>query len=121
MNGCTHDCQSCGGCSGCGGGCLTTREVVLTREEAALLLRFSAVPYLPICRTGDALLFPAGDMERAGKTALALAGRGLVSLDEDLPLSGCDYSEFPPAAESRGSAALTPLGQAVLEELPDLL
>ena len=120
MNGCTHDCQSCGGCPGCGG-CLTAREVVLTREEAALLSRFAAVPYLPVCREGGELLFPAGeDLQRGGRIAQALAGRGLLSLDEDLPLTGCDYSEFPPSS-GRGSAALTPLGQAVLEELPDLL
>ena len=121
---CPHPCSQQGECAGCSGcsGCSGPREIALTREEAALLGQFALVPFLPYCVDGGVPLFssPAGDLRRAGEVARGLAKRGLLDLDSGLPLQGCDYGEFSlsPQAE-RGSAALTALGRAVLDALPE--
>ena len=48
-----------------------------------------------------------------GLALLCLEKKGLISLDYDQPLGGCDYGAYP----LRGSFALTARGQRVLELL----
>jgi len=151
-----HTCESgCGGCGGC-----SPKEVVLTRPQAQLLSRFAQTPFLPLCRflmtssredelesvglepvfleTGKEDLPAAREI---GALLTALADKGLITLDYELPLSNCDYGEyrdsplfalfrqtveegasrpgflFDTAVLEKGSMALTALGQAVLEQL----
>ena len=125
----SHNCQDCSGCTSCGGcsGCTNMPgEIVLTREQARLLSRFAQLPFLPFCQTqqGPILLTEEG-APWDGRLLESLAALGLITLDAGLPLQNCDYAEYAPYLEQdgteRGSLALTPLGEAILDALPDLL
>lgn len=108
---CGGDCANCGGC--------TTRAGVLelTEGEIVLLGKFAQVPFWPVARRADTetpVCLEGDDMRPEYVSALAL--KGLIRLDFDLPLSGFDYgayAEYP----HKGSMALTAAGQNVIELL----
>lgn len=121
------DCNSCEGCTGCRGG---SAEVALSMSQAQILSRFAQTPFLPLAQItppeGESWLAAGFEAGRETGTALReLAGLGLLSLDFDLPLTNYDYLPYeglcPGGSLRRGSAALTPLGQAVLEQVQRLL
>lgn len=113
---CTHN--HCGACCGgsCGGGALE-----LTEGELTLLRRFAQLPFLPAARRWDSetpvyLEEGASDPEAFSAAILALARKGLIRLDYDIPLqnfSYAGYSQYP----CQGSMALTARGQTALELL----
>lgn len=105
MGQCGGNCAACSGCA---------RELVLSEGEIAILRELAQYAFLPIART------PADetpiDPENPRKESLLLQileKKGLISLDYDKPLAGCDYGSYP----IRGSMALTQRGQTVLELL----
>ena len=107
---CSHNnCGACcgGNCGGCGG-------------ALALLRRFAQLPFLPAARRWDSEM-PVYLEENAGPEAfsaaiLALARKGLIRLDYDIPLQNFDYAgygQYP----CQGSMALTARGQTALDLL----
>ena len=121
-----QDCSGCTSCSGCSGCAHTPREITLTREQARLLTQFAQLPFLPVCQTqqGPILLTEKGT-PRDSQFLESLVALGLITLDVGLPLQNYDYAEYAPYLDQdgteRGSLALTSLGQAVLDALPDPL
>lgn len=136
------DRSSCDGCSGCGstqkgcagGGCgrCCGRRPVLAERHTALLRELAALCFLPIVRLADDAAFPLllfdptetiETVRQRGEALDELSRAGLLSIDDDLPLSGCDYAEYlqsplcASGAFSRGSIALTGRGQALIEDL----
>ncbi|MBE6992625.1 MAG: hypothetical protein E7430_08640 [Ruminococcaceae bacterium] len=112
-NGCCSG--SCGSCSGCG-----TNELILTEKELDLLTHFGEIPFYPIVRNLRTDTTEILDSELSGKeyadALAALEFRGLVSIDNRIPLSGCDYSGYG-IEYDHGSAALTAAGQRLVEQL----
>lgn len=151
------------GCCGHGGHCCRTHQAIsITREERAFLMRLAQIPFLPLARfilvssrsshIQVTALAPvhltASDqsLEQIRKTGTILLGlehKGLISLDYDQPLQGCDYAEYRDSGAYRflqesvregckkenflfdqarlelGSIALTALGRRLVE-LPAL-
>ena len=107
--------QTCGNCGGSCGGCAGVLE--LTEEELLLLGRFAQIPVWPVARRADTET-PVCLEEDAMRPELlsALAVKGLIQLDFDLPLTGFDYSAYD-ACPHKGSMALTAAGQRVIELL----
>ena len=104
---CNGNCSSCGGCA---------RELTLTQEEIDFLYRFSQIPFLPVARKmGDLepVYLEPDAPENVSLLLQVMEKKGLISLDYDLPIRGCDYGVYP----IRGSLALTQRGQSVLELL----
>ena len=104
---------NCGGnCSGCSG-CALTLE--LTKAELGALEELAEIPFLPVARKmGEQTpVRPGEESEEMSLALLCLEKKGLISLDYDQPLKGCDYGAYP----IRGSFALTARGQQVLELL----
>ena len=110
---CPHsDCAACPEAGSCG-------ALYLTEDELSVLRRFAETPFLPLVKKADGLpLCPAleGDTERLAAVLRNLESKGLISLDEWLPLTNFDYSFFTPGF-AHGSMALTASGQDVLETL----
>ena len=104
--GCSGNCASCSGCA---------RELVLTEAEVAFLEELAQIPFLPVARFmgDDKPAFPEKDTPEMTLLLQCLEKKGLISLDYDLPIRGCDYGAYP----IRGSLALTQRGQSVLELL----
>ena len=104
--GCSGNCASCSGCA---------RELVLTEAEVAFLEELAQIPFLPVARFmgDDKPAFPEKDTPEMTLLLQCLEKKGLISLDYDLPIRGCDYGVYP----IRGSLALTQRGQSVLELL----
>ena len=104
--GCSGNCASCSGCA---------RELVLTEAEVAFLEELAQIPFLPVARHmgEDKPAFPEKDTPEMTLLLQCLEKKGLISLDYDLPIRGCDYGSYP----IRGSLALTQRGQSVLELL----
>ena len=104
--GCGGNCASCSGCA---------RELVLTKEELRFLDRLSQIPFLPVARKPgeETPAFPEEDTKEMSLLLQCLEKKGLISLDYDLPIRGCDYGAYP----LRGSLALTERGQQVVEVL----
>ena len=106
-----------GTCGGCGGG-----PLLLTPPEAALLERLAQTPFLPVGKgLGELPVYleePEGPWapEESGRAILALAQKGLVRLDSDVPLQGFDYAAYG-HCPLHGSFALTARGQAVVEQI----
>ena len=70
--------------------------------------------FLPIARTpADETPIDPENPQRESLLLQILEKKGLISLDYDKPLAGCDYGSYP----IRGSMALTQRGQTVLELL----
>ena len=106
---CSGNCGSCGGCA---------RELTLSQEELQMLDTFSEIPFLPVARKmGDLTpVYLEDEKYTADEYSLilqCLEKKGLISLDYDKPIRGCDYGAYP----IRGSLALTQRGQSVLEIL----
>lgn len=117
---CGGNCASCGGCGnvadgGACAGCTGGGTLYLTVGELDLLRRFGEIPFWPVCRAagGEEPVSPDG-MDAALLSALAL--KGLIRLDYDLPLTNYDYGAFA-SLPHRGSMALTAAGQAAVELL----
>ena len=102
-----HCSGNCGSCSGC------ARELVLTAQELDFLRDLGQIPFLPVARNlgQDIPRSPETDTEEMSLLLQCLEKKGLISLDYDQPLRGCDYGKYP----LRGSMALTLRGQQVLE------
>ncbi len=106
-------CDSCAACPGCG-------DLLLTRDELAVLEVFAQTPFLPLaCRTGDevpvCLELPIA-ADRVAPVLRNMESKGLISLDYHLPLDNYDYTLYA-SWQVHGSAALTAAGQDVLDSL----
>lgn len=104
-------CGNCGSCAGC------ARELVLTGKEIDFLKKLGQIPFLPVARNmGDLtpVYLEDGDQEEMSLILQCLEKKGLISLDFDKPLRGCDQSAYA-SYPIRGSMALTERGQKVLE------
>ena len=101
---------NCTGCAGCG------KELVLSKEEIGMLYRLGQIPFLPVVRKIDSEtpIDPENPGEDNSLVLTLLEKKGLISLDYDQPLKGCNAYE---GYKLRGSMALTARGQAVLEVL----
>lgn len=120
----SKNCGECGGCpggAGCGagsgacGGC--GGALVLTEAEIALLRRFGEIPFWPLARradTEDPVCLEDDAMTPEALSALAL--KGLIRLDFDLPLTNFDYAPYA-RYPHHGSMALTAAGQCAVEIL----
>ena len=120
---CTSSQPHCGKC--CGGSCSEagSREIALSPLELSLLQLFSVYPFLPAARDRDGMpvYFPDASDMSASATDIsaclqALEAKQIISVDDDIPIAGYDYSaysKFP----IRGSMALTAFGQDVLDSL----
>lgn len=123
------NCQDCSGCTSCGGcsGCAhTPREISLTREQARLLSQFAQLPFLPFCQSPQGpVLLTAEGTPWSSQSLETLTALSLITMDAGLPLQNYDYAEYAPYLDQdgaeRGSLALTSLGRAVLDALPDPL
>lgn len=103
MGQCGGNCAACSGCA---------RELVLSEGEIAILRELAQYAFLPIARTpADETPIDPENPQRESLLLQILEKKGLISLDYDKPLAGCDYGSYP----IRGSMALTQRGQAVLE------
>ena len=98
-----------GNCSGCAG------TLELTEVELGVLEELAEIPFLPVARKmGEQTpVRPGEEAEEMSLVLQCLEKKGLISLDYDQPLRGCDYGDYP----IRGSFALTERGQRVLELL----
>ena len=98
---------NCSGCSGCAG---MLEITTLSLHDA---LPIWQIPFLPVARQmGEQTpVRPGEEAEEMSLALLCLEKKGLISLDYDQPLRGCDYGAYP----VRGSFALTQRGQRVLE------
>ena len=103
MGQCGGNCAACSGCA---------RELVLSEGEIAILRELAQYAFLPVARTpADETPIDPENPQRESLLLQILEKKGLISLDYDKPLSGCDYGSYP----IRGSMALTQRGQTVLE------
>lgn len=112
----TPDCAACAACDACPG----CGDLLLTRDELAVLDRLAETPFLPLARRADdeipVCLELEGEPDRVAAVLRNLESKGLVSLDYHLPLTGFDYSAYGPWP-LRGSLALTAAGQDALDSL----
>ena len=106
----------CGNCAKCGG-CAGAGILELTEGEIGVLGRFAQIPFWPVARRADEET-PVCLEEDAMKPELlsALALKGLIRLDFDMPLQNFDYAMYA-AYPHKGSMALTFAGQNVVELL----
>ena len=108
-------CENChGSCGGCG-------ALVLTAAELELLRHFGQTPFLPAASAYDMkipvyLEDQTRSQEESSAAILGLAGKGLISLDYDIPLENFHYGAYE-AYPLHGSMALTGRGQDVLEQI----
>ena len=97
---------------------------MLSPLELSLLQLFSVYPFLPAARDscGMPVYFPeASDVSAVSADDIsaslhALEAKQIISVDDDIPITGYDYSaydDFP----TRGSMALTAFGQDILDSL----
>ncbi|MEY8386912.1 hypothetical protein AALC17_06360 [Oscillospiraceae bacterium 38-13] len=108
-------CEHCngGGCGGCG----SCGELALTLPELALLRCLGQTPFLPIAAARDREKpICLEEPEASPAVLLALAAKGLIRLDYDLPLKNFDYEAYRDIP-LHGSMALTAWGQEVLEQI----
>lgn len=104
----------CGHCGSCGG-----REMYLTEPEISLLRLLAEVAFLPAARRADTMephCKEEGLPAEADLALEALERKRLISLDWDKPLKNFDYTAYK-GLPVHGSAALTALGQTVVELL----
>lgn len=111
-----HDCSGCGGCTSCGscGGC--GKSLTVTQPELDFLNRLAQTPFLPVGRTPEDAAPLFEDDPAMTPVLQVLEKKGLISIDDSLPLQGCSdgwYLRCP----IRGSLALTARGQQVLDLL----
>ena len=103
--------MGCDACKNCAKGDGT---LYLTEGELEALRRFGEIPFFPLCRKTEEPVCPGEKMEP--ETILSLSQKGLIRIDEDLPLSNFDYTPYG-AYPHQGSMALTAMGQRALELL----
>lgn len=110
---------SCGGCGSCGS-CSPGDSLYLTETEGAILEQLEVLAFLPAAFRASGkhpiCLDCPGDREAVSDALTSLAGKGLITLDPDLPLQGFAYPDYE-GWPRHGSLALTARGQAVLELL----
>lgn len=120
---CTSSTPHCGKC--CGGSCSSVREIVLSPLELSLLQLFSVYPFLPAARDKDGMpvYFPDASSDMSATSAddisaclYALEAKQIISVDEDIPIAGYDYSIYHDLP-LHGSMALTAFGQDILDSL----
>lgn len=113
------NCGNCGkGCCGSCGGC---GQLVLSEGEIRMLRTLWQIPFLPVARLADStdpiyLEETEYTPQEYSLILQCLEKRGLISLDYDRPLKGCDlraYESYP----LLGSFGLTAKGQSVAEAL----
>ena len=106
-------CEACESCPGCG-------DLLLTRDELAVLETFAQTPFLPLARRADDEVPVCLDLpvapDRTAAVLRNLESKGLISLDYHLPLAGFDYAPYA-SWPLRGSMALTAAGQEAVESL----
>ena len=100
----------CGKC--CGGSCNGCGSLELTQAEATFLLTFSVLPFqavvgkdisdfpvyaYPVCALEEN---PGPDVRP--ELISVLAGKGLIEVDYDIPLSNYDYRELLHLRQRRG-------------------
>ena len=117
----------CGKC--CGGSCSGCGSLELTQAEANFLLTFAELPFQPVVGKSvsdcPVYAFPACTPEENHVPGVhpelisVLAGKGLIEVDYDIPLSNYDYQGFE-GYPLHGSMALTYRGQQVLDQLYSL-
>lgn len=108
------------GCSDCSG-CRRCNELILHPSQIAILKKLCQIPFLPVAKNSnsDQPIYLEDDSystEEYSTTLLCLEKQGLISLDYDLPLKGCDLSAYA-AYDQCGSFALTAKGQTVAQQL----
>ena len=115
---CGKDCgkNHCGAC--CGGAC---HSLTLVPAEYALLQTFAVTPFLPVAaswnlKTPIYLEDSEFSQEEYSWAVQALALKGLVRIDYDIPLGKFDYSAYR-SYPMHGSMALTAAGQDIVEQL----
>ena len=110
---CGGHCGNCPSAGSCGG----NGVLFLTEAEIGVLGRFAQIPFWPVARPADAET-PVCLEEDGMKPELlsALALKGLIRLDFDVPLTNFDYSPYAPYPH-KGSMALTAAGQNAIELL----
>lgn len=107
---CNGNCGSCGGCA---------KTLLLSDGEIAFLNNLGQIPFLPVARKADDMtpVYLEEDAPENVSTVLqVLETKGLVSIDYDAPLKGCDmgaYAGYP----VHGTVALTQRGQTVVDML----
>ena len=105
----------CGNCGGCGG------AMELAAGEVKMRLKLAQIPFLPVARkmSDDIPVYLEDNDETVEQYSLilqCLEKRGLISIDYDQPLAGCDTAAYA-AYPIRGSFALTARGIGVVEIL----
>ena len=111
MSGCGNCCGNCGGCG----------QLILSPGEISLLQTLKAIPFLPMARSekgGMPIYLEETDYstEEYGAILLCLENKGLIAIDDTLPLKNCNldaYGSYPVL----GSFALTQKGQRVIEQM----
>ena len=109
---CQGNCGSCGGCA---------KALLLSEGELAFLSTLGQIPFLPVARKADdmtPIYLEETDRTKEEYSLIlqVLEKKGLVSLDYDKPLGGCDmgtYAGYP----VHGTVALTQRGQTVVDML----
>ena len=112
MAGCNGNCASCGGCA---------KQLFLSDGEIAFLNTLGQIPFLPVARKTDDMTpvyLEETDRPKEEYSLIlqVLETKGLISIDYDAPLKGCDmaaYKGYP----VHGTVALTQRGQAVVDVL----
>ena len=109
---CNGSCSSCGGCA---------KTLLLSDGEIGFLNTLGQIPFLPVARKADDMTpvyleDTAYSKEEYSLILQALEAKGLISIDYDAPLKGCDmaaYKGYP----VHGTVALTQRGQTVVDML----
>ena len=111
MSGCGNCCGSCGHCG----------QLILSPGELSLLQALKKIPFLPMARAekGSSPIYleeTAYSTEEYGNFLLCLEKKGLITIDDSLPLKNCNLDAYR-AYPIIGSFALTQKGQAVVERI----
>lgn len=108
-NSCSRSCGECSSASACGG-CHGCGNAPLNDAERSLLMELAQTPFLPIVQfvRRESYFAPTeplepspvymhdgteetAEVELISLALRRLASRGYITLDYDIPLSGCDY------------------------------
>lgn len=109
---CNGNCGGCAGCGNCGG----AGALELTEGEIRLLGKFAQIPFWPVGRRADTETPVCMEEGMTPELLSALALKGLIRLDFDIPLTNFDYAAYADCPH-RGSMALTAAGQGAIELL----
>ena len=106
---------NCGNCNGC------AKALLLSDGEIDFLNTLGQIPFLPVARKADDMTpvyLEESDHAKEEYSLIlqVLEAKGLVSIDYDKPLKGCDmaaYAGYP----VHGTVSLTLRGRTVVEML----